>query len=156
MTMSEHGEDRLARVLERGVRTSVRNNASAYGFSVMITAAFGVLTAALGSPRVGDVFLYAGGAVLGVTIVEGLASRGFRIRLRGEQSDVVALGSAFGFASVGLAVGAAALAAELLGGWLGWLIGPLLASSLYVVASGIEMSLARVAQKRREAQEKSN
>lgn len=135
------------------MRTSVRNNASAYGFSVMITAAFGVLSAALGSPRVGDVFLYAGGAVLGVVAVEGIVSRGFRLRLRGEQSDVVALGAAFGFVSVGLSVGAAALTGTVLSGWLGWLLGPLFASALYVIASGVEMSLARVAQERREAEE---
>ncbi len=138
--------------IERGVRTSVRNNVAAYGFSVMITAAFGVLSAALGSPGTGDVFLYAAGAVAGVTIVEGIASRGFKVRLRGEPSEVVALGSSFSFASVGLAVGAAALSGETLVAWVAWLVGPLLASATYVVASGVEMALAHAAQERREAE----
>ncbi|HET6570831.1 MAG TPA: hypothetical protein VFG58_05020 [Solirubrobacterales bacterium] len=140
-------------VVEHGVRTSVRNNVAAYGFSVMITAAFGVLSATLGSPKVGEVFIYAGGAVAGVTLIEGAASRGFRVRLRGEPSDVIALGSSFSFASVGLAVGAAALSGAILGSWVGWLVGPLLASSTYVVASGIEMALAHEAQKRRQAEQ---
>lgn len=145
------GEDSLRAVVERGVRTSVRNNNAAYGFSVMITAAFGVLNASLDAVSVGDVFLYAGGAVAGVTVIEGVASRGFRVRLRGEPSDVVALGSSFSFVSVGLAVGAAALAASILATWAAWLIGSFAASAIYVVASGVEMALAHVAQKRRDA-----
>lgn len=146
-------DDGLKETIERGVRTSVRNNVSAYGFSVMITAAFAVLGASLGSPPVGDVFLYAGGAVAGVTVVEGVASRGFRVRMRGEPSDVIALGSSFSFASVGLSVGAAALAAAIVPTWVGWLLGPFFASSLYVIASGVEMALAHEAQKRRESEE---
>ena len=150
MSGSQEG---LGARIERGVRTSVRNNVSAYGFSVMITAAFAVLSASLGSPPVGDVFLYAAGAVAGVTLVEGIASRGFRVRLRGEPSDVIALGSSFSFASVGLSVGAAALAAAIVPTWAAWLIGPFAASAIYVLASGIEMALAHEAQRRREAEE---
>jgi hypothetical protein len=140
--------------IEQGVRTSVRNNAAAYGYSVMITASFGVLSAALGAPELGDGFLYAAGAVSGVTLVEGAASRGFRVKLRGEPSEVVALGSSFSFASVGLGVGSAALCGELLSSWVAWLAGPLIASAIYVVASGVEMALAHAAQERREEAEK--
>lgn len=146
-------EESLKETIERGVRTAVRNNVSAYGYSVMITAAFGVLSASLGSPSVGKVFLYAGGAVTGVTAIEAVASRGFRVRMRGEPSDVVALGSSFSFASVGLSVGAAALAAALVPTWAGWLLGSFVASAFYVVASGAEMALAHAAQKRREAEQ---
>lgn len=147
------GKRDIVEMAERGVRTSVRNNVAAYGFSVMITAAFGVITATLGSPRVGEVFLYAAGAVGGVTVVEGAVSRGFRMRMRGEPSEVVALGASFSFISVGLAVGAAALVATILSGWLAWLLGPALASIVYVLGSGIEMALAHAAQKRREEED---
>ena len=152
-TMSDSGGS-LKEAIEGGVRTSVRNNASAYGFSVMITAAFGVLSASLDTPTVGEVFLYAAGAVSGVTAVEGIVSHGFRVRLRGEPSDVVALGSSFSFASVGLSVGAAAVVAAIVPTWVAWLSGPFAASAIYVVASGFEMALAHEAQKRREADER--
>ena len=98
-------------------------------------------------------FLYAAGIIAGVTLVEAVASRGFRVRMRGEPADVIALGSSFSFASVGLSVGAAALAAALVPTWAGWLLGSFAASSLYVLASGIEMALAHEAQKRREAEQ---
>lgn len=98
-------------------------------------------------------FLYAAGIIAGVTLVEAVASRGFRVRMRGEPADVIALGSSFSFASVGLAVGVAALTGTILDSWLAWLLGPLLASSVYVIASGVEMALARTAQERREETE---
>lgn len=150
--MTEHG---VRGKVEHGVRTAVRNNVSAYGFSVVATAAFGVLGATLGSPPVGDVFLYAAGIIAGVTLVEAIVSRGFRLRMRGEPADVIALGSSFSFASVGLAVGVAALTGTILDSWLAWLLGSLLASSVYVIASGVEMALARTAQERREETEES-
>ena len=40
------------------VRTSIANNASAYGYSVMITASFGVLAGAGGGPSFVDVFIF--------------------------------------------------------------------------------------------------
>jgi hypothetical protein len=137
MSQESVGQD-----LRRGIRTSVRNNVSAYGFSIMITATFGVISSELGSPSVGEVFLFCGGGISGVTIVEAIASRGFTMQLRGEPSDVVALGSSFSYLSVGVSVGAAALVALLLSGWLGWTIGALSATGVYVPISGIEMALA--------------
>lgn len=136
--------------MEHGVRTALRNNVSAYGFSVMITASFGVLTASLGSPTVGDVFLFAGGGVTGVTVIEGVSSRGFREKMRGDPSDVVALGAAIGYFSVGVAIGAAALVALVLTGGIGWAVGAMAASAIYVLISGAEMALARILQEDRE------
>jgi hypothetical protein len=132
--------------LPHGIRTALRNNLAAYGFSVMITATFGVLSASLGPPNVGDVFLFAGGAVTGVTLVDGITSRGFRERLRGEQSEVVALGAALGYFSVGLAIGAAALVSEVLEAGIGWAAGAAAAAVLYVLISGGEMTMAHIAQ----------
>lgn len=144
---------RLGSGLIHGIRTSLVNNVSAYGFSVMITASFGVISASVGSPTVGEVFLFAAGAVTGVAALDALTSKGFRDRMAGDPSDVVALGGAIGFFSVGLGVGAAALAATILGGALAWGIGALVAPSVYVLVSGLEMGLARLAQEEREGTE---
>lgn len=136
--------------MEHGIRTALRNNVSAYGFSVMITASFGVLTASLGSPTVGDVFLFAAGGVTGVTVIEGVSSRGFRKKMRGDPSDVVALGAAIGYFSVVVAIGAAALVALVLTTGIGWAVGAMAASAIYVLISGAEMALARILQEDRE------
>jgi hypothetical protein len=127
---------------ERGLRTSVRTNGGAYGYSVMITASFGVLSATAKSPSVGQIFLFVLGAVLAFLLVEASVSRGFRVRLRGEPSEVVALGSAFAFVSVGGGVGIATLAGELLSPDLAWPLGSLLATAAYLVLVGIELAFA--------------
>jgi hypothetical protein len=106
-----HGVEsqRVRNGLGQGIRTSLQNNVSAYGFSVMITASFGVLNATIASPSVVDVFAFLGGAVTGVSILDGLVTRGFRSSFRREKSDVIALGAALGYVSVGLSVGTTAV-----------------------------------------------
>lgn len=126
----------------RGVRTSLRNNAAPYGYSVTITSTFGVLTAQLGSPTVGQIFLFLFGTVTAFTIVDGAVSRGFRERLRGEPPELVALGSAFGHASAALSVGAAALAATILATGHAWPLGSFAATSVFLLTAGVEMALA--------------
>jgi hypothetical protein len=125
----------------RGVRASLGTNASAYAYSVMITASFGVLTSVLGPSGVGDVFAFGLGAAIGFTLTESVASRGFRVRMRGEPSDVVVLGGALSYPSILLAVGGAAVAAFLLGPDWGWLGGSLVATCLFLLLAGLELLL---------------
>lgn len=116
----------------------------------MITASFGVLNATQGQPTVLDVFAFLGGAVTGVSVVDGIATHGFRRRFRGEDSDVIALAAAIGYVSVGLAVGTAAVAGAILDDWVGWAVGALVATTTFVLLSGLEMTFARIAQEDRE------
>jgi hypothetical protein len=142
---------RISSGFGHGVRTALSNNLSAYGFSVMITASFGVISARLGSPTVGDVFLFVAGAVTAVTVVDVISSKGFRNRMGSDPSDVVALGAALGYFSVGLAVGGAVLMAVLFGdNPVSWAAGPALACLIYLVLAGLEMTMARVLQEDRE------
>jgi hypothetical protein len=57
----------------RGLYTSARGNAAAYGYSVTITASFGILSAVVSTPRVVEIFAFAGGAVLAFALVEAFA-----------------------------------------------------------------------------------
>ena len=134
-----------------GTRSALANNLSAFGFSVMITATFGVLSAQLGSPGTVEVFLFAAGGVGGVTLVDGISTKGFKRQMRGETSDVVALGAGLGFVSVGAAIGCAAGTAALLDGGSAWPLGAFLASCAYLVLNGAELSLAKVLQEDRDA-----
>lgn len=136
-----------SRRYERGLLASIRDNVSAYGYSVMITASAASLVHYLGTPPPWELFLFAAGAVAGFTLVEGLVSRGFRNRLRPEPSDVVALGSAFSFVSVGLGLGSSVLAGLVVGTWLAWPVAAFFATVVYVLASGVEISLAERARR---------
>jgi hypothetical protein len=127
----------------RGVRASLGNNAAAYAYSVMITATFGVLTSILGPSAVFDVFTFAVGAATGFTITEAVASRGFRVRMRGDRPTVVVLGSAMSYPWVLLAVGAAASVAELLKTPAGWPLGSFAATIVFLLVGGIELLLGK-------------
>lgn len=136
-------QDLAARSLYmRGLQASVRNNATAYGYSVMITGTTAILVSQLGAPSVGQIFMLGLGAVAGFVAIDGAATRGFRERARGEPADVVVLGSAMGFFSVGLGLGAAALSVEVLDGDAAWPVGAFLATIGYLLVVGIEMALA--------------
>ena len=126
----------------RGLRSSVLNNSAAYGYSVTITATFAVLNVSLGSASVFDVFAFAFGAIAAFSLIDVVATGGFRKRLRGDPPEVVVLGSAIGFLSAGTGVGSAALLADLVGTDVAWALGSLAATALYVIVLAGELMLA--------------
>ncbi len=143
MSAIANGTEHAFRALYlRGLRTSLRHNAGPYGYSVMITASLAAISGSVGMPSTGEIFLFCAGAVSAFLILEALASRGFRERLRGEPADVVVIGSAVSFASVGAGVGAAALSAVVLEGSVAWPLGSLTATTMYLAVVAIEMALA--------------
>ncbi|QBI55213.1 hypothetical protein [Streptomonospora litoralis] len=128
----------------RELRLALRNNSGAYGYSVMITGALAILSAVYRSPDIGQVFLFLLGAVLSFAAVELLATRGFTRPIDdSEATKVIALGSSLNFASIGLAVGAAAIAGVLLPATLAWPVGGFLGSLVYLLGAAVEMSVAR-------------
>lgn len=128
----------------RGLQASVRNNYTAFAYSVMITASYGVLTSQESSPKLGYVFLFVAGAMGAFVALELAVSRGLKRTPRGEPIKVVALGAVFSFGSVGAGVGAAALSTVLLSGLPVWPVAGLAASGAYVVMSGVEIALAEL------------
>ncbi len=66
------------RLFERGVDTATRNNVTAYGYSVSITAAFALLQTSRSDTGDLEIFAFAGGAVVVFALVGALASGFFR------------------------------------------------------------------------------
>ena len=98
-----------------GLHASVANNASAYGYSVSITASFGLLTTALGTPTAPEIFAFAGGAMAAFALVEEVVSRGFKRGLEDEPSSVKELGNSISVLSVGAATACAYAAGRMVG-----------------------------------------
>lgn len=133
----------------RGLRTSVVGNATAFGFSIMITASFGVLSRTEGSPTVGEVYGFAVMAVLGFVLLEAVASKGFRRRPETYPVEVKLLGTALGALPVTAGVSAALAAGEVFTGDLGaWLVGPAAAAAAFTLAEAITLSLAAPVEQR--------
>ncbi|HET7327760.1 MAG TPA: hypothetical protein VFJ14_10815 [Nocardioidaceae bacterium] len=133
----------------RGLITSVVNNASAYGFSVMITGAYGMLGQFHGKPSAFEVLLFALGAVGMISVVEAIASDGFRRRLASHPDDVVLLGTAGNLLSVLFSLGAVYVVGARVADPAVWAVAPMVAAGLYVLVEGAELAVAEYVQARK-------
>ena len=140
----------LVRIFERGIDTAARNNITAMGYSISVTAAFALLQTSRNDTGISAIFLYAAGAVLAFAIIACLASGFFREELEDESSTVTSLAGAFSFLSVGLALGVAYLGGLLIPGVVAWLVSGFLTSIVYVASVGLELTLAHLILSRKE------
>ena len=103
--------------------------------------------------RAGDataprLFAFAIGEALAFAAVEAVASAGFEIVIHEERSDVMLVGTSLAPIAVSLGLGAAyAVTTALQGAWA-WLVVPLVATVVYVVAAGVQLTVARRHQER--------
>jgi hypothetical protein len=126
----------------RGVGESTRHNSLAYGYSLALTGAFGVLNLQ-DRTTVLNVILFGLGGALPFSIANPLVTRGFNYRVEGEPPIVLSLGTSLGFVSVVAAISLAALVGWLLGDWLAWILGGFVASGGYLLLGAVELLLAR-------------
>lgn len=141
--MADDEERGLHEHFVRGFGEATRHNSLAFGYSLALTGAFGILTLTAGRPTVLDVFLFGIGASLTFTVGNAAVTHGYTLRVEGEPPIVRAMGSSFGFLSVSGGVGAAALIGWALHGWPGWLAGSFAASGVYLVLTALELVVAR-------------
>jgi hypothetical protein len=135
--------------LRRGLGESLGGNATAFGYSVTITASFGAVEIGRGSPGFLDLILFGLGAVVAFGGLEGLASGGFRIPLQKGSDEVVLLGTSLAVISIVLAIAAArGVGAVLHGGWA-WFFGALAASLVFALVESVEFMFAEWVQERR-------
>lgn len=131
---------------ERALATSALGNSTAFGFSVMITASFGMLSRELGAPGTLDLFVFGAGAAIAVALIEGLVTRGFRRRIEPAPAEVAMLGTALNLVSVTIAIAIAYGAGETLAGVAGWGCGAVLAAGAYVLVESSEVLIAEFVQ----------
>lgn len=127
--------------LRRGLRSTVGRESTTFGFSILVTVAFGLLQATEGAPGTGRVFLFAAGAALSFTVLEGVLSRGFRGPMPQHHTQVQAVGTSMNLLSVlgGLAV--AWLTARSISHPVVWAVTPFLGATVYLVLESVETAL---------------
>ncbi len=130
------------RLFERGVDTATRNNVTAYGYSVSITAAFALLQTFRVDTGVLEIFVFAIGAVIAFALIAGVTSGMFQEELEDQPSNVKALAGALSFFSVGLALGVAYVVGILIQGTAAWPVSAFLTTIVYVAAVGVELAFA--------------
>lgn len=139
--MAQHRRP-FSRRLMRGLTASIRGNSNAYGYSIVATADFAVLSKLTSSSTLTDIFLFIAGAVLAFAMIEAIGTRMFTRSLPDEPSRVVALGSAIGIISISAAVGVAVGVGKLLPPLAAWPVGAFASSVIYLLVVAVEMALA--------------
>lgn len=129
------------------LRTTVRSNSSAFGYSLSITVAFGLVAAVHGSPSTLQTFVFLVGGTAGFVAVEAAASRGFRRPTPPrEQEQVVVMSGAMDMFAVLAAAGAATGAARTPAPTVSWALGGFLATTVFLLVGGVDILLARGAE----------
>ena len=137
----DRADDRHGGAVLRGLRSTVGRESTTFGFSILVTVTFGLLQTVVGSPDVARIFLFAGGAVLSFTLLEGVLSRGFRTPMPQHRTQVQAAGTSMNLLSVLGGLGVAWLAARSTSHLAVWAAAPFLAASVYLLLESAETAL---------------
>ncbi|WP_141921298.1 hypothetical protein [Halopolyspora algeriensis] len=134
-------------VYGRGVRTALRNNATAYGFSISITAAYGLVTGSNGTATAWETMAFALGAAVAFVLVGLVFIVRFREGSLGEGGQVETMSGAIDLMSVIAAV-AVAFGLSRIPGFFGWPLTALGTVITYLMVGGLDVLLARSAASR--------
>jgi hypothetical protein len=126
----------------RGMRSTVGRESTTFGFSILVSATFGVLQLTQGTPDLPRVFAYAAGAVMSFTLLEGILSAGFRRPMPQHKTQTLALGTSLNIVSVLLALSAAWLVSASFTHLTAWVVAPFVAGIVYLVGESLEEALA--------------
>jgi hypothetical protein len=130
--------------LLRSLRSTVGRESTTFGFSILVTVTFGILQSTHGSPKPLQIFIYAFGAVMSFTMLEGVLSRGFRRPMPQHATQTLTLGTSLNALSVVAALGAAWGFAEITPGLLAWGGAPFVAGLTYLLLESLEETLAEL------------
>lgn len=132
---------RSSNPLVRGLRSTIGRESTTFGFSILVTVTYGLLQAVDGPPDVARIFLFAVGAVMSFTLLEGLMSRGFRQPMPQHHTHVQAVGTSLNVLSVVSALGTAWAIATLMTHVAMWALAPFLGAVVYLLMESLETTL---------------
>ncbi|NYH78170.1 hypothetical protein FHR84_001492 [Actinopolyspora biskrensis] len=130
-----------------GVRTALRNNATAYGFSIAITSSYGLVNGASGPARSWETVSFALGAAVAFVLVGGVFLSRFRKGALPESARVATISGAVDLLSISASVAVAYGCSRIAGYWA-W---PLTATGTvvtYLLVGGADILIARSAANR--------
>ena len=128
--------------LVRSLRSTVGRESTTFGFSILVTVTFGVLQSRHGSPNTQQILVYAVGAVMSFTLLEGVLSSGFRRSMPQHATQTLTLGTSLNVVSVLAALSAAWAFSEVTSGLLAWAGAPLVAGLVYLLIESLEETMA--------------
>lgn len=114
-------------------------SAAPYGYTISIWSSGAILVHYRGAPNVGDVFLFAAGALAGYTLIGLLVHRRLRAVGPTHSAPERVLAGVLHWFAVGAALGAVALLAQI-DSPLAWLLSMFAATTIYLVGATIQLA----------------
>lgn len=126
----------------RGVRTALKNNATAYGFSISITAAYGLVTGASGPGSAVETVFFALGAGLAFVLIGAVFITQFPVGSLDEGGQVATISGGIDIMSVAAAV-ALAFGVSRIPGFIAWPLTGAGTVIAYLLVGGLDVLIAR-------------
>ena len=127
------------RTLRAALATAVTASAAPYGYTLVISGSAALLLRFNGLPSTGDVFMFLAGGIGGFNILGLVAEELLPGTKPIERRQARVLAGILDWIAVGAAVGAVAVLAEL-HGWVSWLLGPLVATVVYLLIAALQLA----------------
>jgi hypothetical protein len=133
--------ERASKSLEQAFATMLEASAAPYGYTISVWSSGALLMHFRGQPSVAEVFAFVAGAVAGFAALGAVGRRVIRRAEPISPGPSRVWAGAMHWLAVGVAVGAAALIAQL-PGWTAWPLASAGATVVYLALTALELAIA--------------
>jgi hypothetical protein len=126
--------------LDAALGSLASSSAAPYGYTISVWSSGAVLIHSRGLPNVGEVFMFAAGALAGFTFLGLLAHRRLAVMDAAISERERVLAGVLHWFAVGAAVGAVALIAQI-PSWIAWPLGMFTGTVLYLIGASVQLAL---------------
>ena len=150
--MTEHSSDVSASgpqptTYARGVRTALRNNASAYGFSITVTVSYGLLSGPRSMVSAAETIAFGAGSAVAFVLVGVVFVAATTRGSLPESRQALTISGGVDMLSVGAAIAAAFALSQVPGFWA-WPLAGGGAVACYLLVGGLDVLIARALARR--------
>lgn len=131
------------------LRTTLRQTAAAYGYTLTIASSSALLTSVRGTPSAWCLFLFAAGGLFGFAVLDFVLEFSRNAAAESPEAAFPFAGT-LNFISVLCALGTADLVAHVFHTAIAWLLAPLLATVVYLALVAVQVALVGERPKRSE------
>ncbi len=127
-----------------GLDVSVRGNAQAFGFSILITVSYGIVSTSTDKPSSLELVGFALSAVAAFTLLNMLIA--YRKSLQAdevEKTSIMLVATATDFLSVSAGLGVVFAATALFHDWVPWIVSPFLMGLAYGLVQALQIAFTR-------------
>lgn len=125
--------------------TAASGNAQAFGFSILVTVSYGIISTSAPPPTIGQQFGFAMAAVAAFSLFNVAIAYLARHETSAPESErVVLIATATDFMAVGAGLGVAFGVDFAVNGWAAWILTPFAAGLAYLLVQAVELALGRL------------